>query len=217
MRGPRSRGMTAFRAGILALVVLGVFSYFGFSKANPFANPYQLEAMFDNANNLTSRSPVRIAGVDVGKVKKVERGPGALATVTMELEQRALPLHRDATVKIRPRIFLEGNFFIDLGPGTPSAPEMKDGGTIPLAQTAIPVQLDQVLTSLRRSNRRDLLDVVDGLGESLADGGASPSSLPNRRFGRVLISSTSSPPRSRRASLNHARRRGRSPSRAERT
>ena len=39
-------------------------------------------------------------------------------------------------MKIRPRIFLEGNFFVDLKPGTPSAPDVKDDGTIPVTQTS---------------------------------------------------------------------------------
>ena len=65
----------------------------------------------------------------------------------MGIRTRALPVHEDATLKVRPRLFLEGNFFVDLHPGTPSAPKLDDGGTIPLSQTATPVQLDQVLAS----------------------------------------------------------------------
>jgi phospholipid/cholesterol/gamma-HCH transport system substrate-binding protein len=165
----------------MAVTVAFVSVYLAFGGPNPFSDKYELKAIVQSGSELHSRTPVRIAGVDVGKVKKVERGPGSLATVTMELEQRAQPLHRDATIKIRPRIFLEGNFFIDLSPGTPSAEKLETGGTIPLAQTAIPVQLDQVLTSLRRSNRQDLLDTVQGLGDALGSGGAEAlnASLPD--------------------------------------
>src|SRR5215203_624593 len=104
----RSNGMSPFRAGVLALVVLGLFAYFGFSKANPFANPYEFEAVFNDVNNLKPKSPVRIAGVDVGKVVKVEPvedGRGA-AQVTMQVNDKGLPIKEDAEVKIRPRIFL---------------------------------------------------------------------------------------------------------------
>src|SRR5215210_872632 len=107
----RSNGMSPFRAGILALVVVCLFTYFGFSKANPFAHPYEFKAVFNDVNNLKPNSPVRIAGVEVGKVKKVEPvtdggdGDGA-AQVTMELKDDALPLKQDAELKIRPRIFL---------------------------------------------------------------------------------------------------------------
>ena len=96
--------------------------YFGFTKSNPFANPYEFKAVFNDVNNLKPKSPVRIAGVEVGKVKKVEpveSGKGA-AEVTMEMQDKGLPIKKDAELKIRPRIFLEGNFFVDIQPGSPS-------------------------------------------------------------------------------------------------
>ena len=170
LRGPEK--VTAFGAGLMAVTVAFVSVWLAFGGPHPLDQPYQLKAVVESGSELHSRTPVRIAGVEVGKVKKVERGPGSLATVTMEIEQRGLPIHRDATLKVRPRIFLEGNFFVDVSPGTPSAPEMKDGGTIPIAQTAMPVQLDQVLSSLRSSNRRDLLETVKNLAAALDGGGA---------------------------------------------
>jgi phospholipid/cholesterol/gamma-HCH transport system substrate-binding protein len=167
--------MSPLRAGILALVLLAVFSYFGFTKANPFANPYELEAVFRTANNLKPNSPVRIAGVDVGKVKSVEpvdRATGG-ARVKMELEDKGLPIHEDAHLKIRPRIFLEGNFFVDIQPGSPSAPELEDGGTIPMNQTAAPVQFGDLLTALQSDTREDLKTFLDEYGaKGLGNGGA---------------------------------------------
>ena len=40
-RDPRSSGMSRVTAGLIALVVIAVFSYFGFTKSNPFADPVQ--------------------------------------------------------------------------------------------------------------------------------------------------------------------------------
>ena len=143
----RSR-VTPLKAGVLALVLIGLFAYFGFSNANPFSNPYELKAVVDDARNLQQRSTVRIAGVDVGKVTKVEaiQESEPAARVTMELEEDALPLREDAELRVRPRIFLEGNYFVDLQPGTPGAKERKSGSTIPPAQTAAPVQFGQLLS-----------------------------------------------------------------------
>ena len=170
----RSNGMSPFRAGILALVIVGLFAYFGFTKANPFANPYEFKAAFNDVNNLKPKSPVRIAGVEVGKVKKVEPvtdGEGA-AIVTMELKDKALPIHDDAELKIRPRIFLEGNFFVDLQPGSPSADELEDGETIPITQTAAPVQFGDVLTALQTDTRADLQTFLREYSKGLDEGGA---------------------------------------------
>jgi phospholipid/cholesterol/gamma-HCH transport system substrate-binding protein len=167
--------MSPLRAGILALVVLGVLSYFGFSKANPFANPYEFEAVFQTANNLKPNSPVRIAGVDVGKVKSVEAVDAATggARVKMEVQDKGLPLHEDAELKIRPRIFLEGNFFVDVQPGSPSSDELEDGGTIPMTQTAAPVQFGDLLSALQTDTREDLQTFLDEYAaKGLANGGA---------------------------------------------
>ena len=71
----------------------------------------------------------------------------------MEIEPRGLPIHADATVKIRPRLFLEGNWFVELQPGSPSAKTVSSGYTIPVTQTADPVQLDQVLDALNTDTR----------------------------------------------------------------
>ena len=69
---------------------------------------------------------MRIAGVNVGKVKSIKPQEGTdQALVSMEINDAGLPIHEDATAKIRPRIFLEGNFFVDLKPGTPSAPKLE--------------------------------------------------------------------------------------------
>ena len=170
----RSNGMSPFRAGVLALVLVGLFTYFGFTKANPFANPYEFKAVFNDVNNLKPKSPVRIAGVEVGKVLKVEPvtdGKGA-AEVTMEVEDKGLPIKEDAELKIRPRIFLEGNFFVDLEPGSPSAKELDDGGTIPVTQTAAPVQWGDLLTALQSDTRADLQTFLREYSKGLDKGGA---------------------------------------------
>ena len=67
----------------------------------------------------------------------------------MKLEDEALPIHEDAEIKARERIFLEGNLFLDIKPGSPSADTIDDGDTIPASQTSAPVQLDQVLGTLQ--------------------------------------------------------------------
>src|SRR5205085_8105400 len=114
-----------FGVGLITLVVLGVVTWLGFTKDNPFHEKFQVKAAFQTVNDLKPKSLVRIGGVNVGKVKSIEQvrdGGRWGAVVTMELDPKALPLHRDATFKVRPRIFLEGNYFVDVEPGSPTAP-----------------------------------------------------------------------------------------------
>jgi phospholipid/cholesterol/gamma-HCH transport system substrate-binding protein len=160
--------------GLIALIVVAVAVYLGFTKSIPFLPHYEVKAAFASANDLKPGSPVRIAGVEVGKVMSVQPlhqgGEGAL--VTMRINKNGRPVHSDATAKIRPRIFLEGNFFVDLTAGSPSAPEMHDGDTIPVNQTATPVQLDQVLTSLQSDTRADLKTLLKEYATALDGKGA---------------------------------------------
>jgi phospholipid/cholesterol/gamma-HCH transport system substrate-binding protein len=157
--------------GLAAVVVIVIVTYTAFGGRYPWQKDYELKAVVASGLELQSRSPVRIAGVEVGKVKKVERGPGNTAIVTMAIKEPGLPIHEDATVKIRPRIFLEGNFFIDLRPGTPQSPIAKSGYTVPLAQTAAPVQLDEVLVGLQQDTREQLTRFVHGLSVTVDKGG----------------------------------------------
>ncbi len=159
-RGSRVR----FALVLLLIVIVGV--YFGFTKHLPFKHGYQLKAQFNSAVNIHSKSPVRIAGVDVGKVTSIQR-EGNTGLVTMEIENKGLPIHEDASVKIRPRIFLEGNWFVELQPGSPSSKAVSSGYTIPIAQTADPVQLDQVLDALNTDTRANLQKFLIYYGEGL--------------------------------------------------
>jgi virulence factor Mce-like protein len=154
--------------GLIALAIVLVGTFLGFTKDIPFTQGFRVQAVFESANSLRANSPVRIAGVNVGKVKKVEAKEGTdQAVVTMEIQKAGLPIHEDATAKIRPRIFLEGNFFVDLRPGTAASPKLENGDVIKVTQTATPVQLDEVLTSLQADTRQDLRDLLDGLAKGL--------------------------------------------------
>ena len=154
--GAEKTGMLPLKAGLIFVVLAIVVTYFAFSKANPFSQPYELYAVMDNANELKERSPVRIAGVEVGKVKSIKPHGDGKAKVKMEIDEKGLPIKEDATIKVRQRIFLEGNYFVDLQPGTPGAKERKSGSTIPPAQTASPVQFGQLLSALQSDTRQDL-------------------------------------------------------------
>jgi len=163
-------GPNAVLVGALVLAVAAIGTYFGFTKSVPFTHGFRVNAVVENATSIRANSPVRIAGVNVGKVTKVEHQPGAAASiVTMELQKKGLPIHKDASLKIRPRIFLEGNFFVDLKPGTPSTPTLADNDTIPITQTTAPVQFDQVLGALQQDTRRSLQTVLDEYGHALTD------------------------------------------------
>jgi phospholipid/cholesterol/gamma-HCH transport system substrate-binding protein len=174
MRPNQNKRFSNFQIGLIAIVLTFIAFYLAFTKTIPFASHgYQLKAVVQDAENIRAKSPVRISGVDVGEVSDVQHLTGAngdgqdAAVVTMDLKDTALPVRQDATLQLRPRLFLEGNLFVDLHPGSPSAPELHSGSVIPENQTSSSVQFDQVLTSLQAPVREDLQVFLKEFGGAL--------------------------------------------------
>jgi phospholipid/cholesterol/gamma-HCH transport system substrate-binding protein len=156
--------------GMALAVLLAV--YLSFHPSLPGVHGYRITALMRTANQLRNNSPVRIAGVDVGRVSGIDKGPGNLTAVTLDIQDRGLPLHRDATIRVRPRLFLEGGYYVDLSPGTPTAPQLASGGTLGPAQTTAPVQLDQLLSTFDAPVRAQLRDSLKTTAQGLSGGGA---------------------------------------------
>jgi ABC-type transporter Mla subunit MlaD len=161
--------VSSFAAGIIGLVVVAAACYLIFGGGLPFqGSPFVLKAVFTSQTQLHIPSPVRIAGVDVGEVTSVSHIQGSDAgLVTMDINKNGLPIHADATAAIRSRIFLEGNFYVDLAPGTPNAPILSSGATLPAPNTSGPVQLDRVLAALTSNARTNLQTLLQGIGATL--------------------------------------------------
>jgi phospholipid/cholesterol/gamma-HCH transport system substrate-binding protein len=184
-KGKRRKGLSKVQAGLLGAIIIVIGTYLAYTKfANPFASKFTVHALFSSANGLRPDSFVRIAGVNVGTVTNVAPVASCkvngttekacqVSDVTMEIEDVGLPLHSDATFAIRPRIFLEGNFFVDVSPGTPEAPPVKSGHTFPITQGTEPVQVDQVLTSLQADTRQNLQILLRQFGVAVKKGGPS--------------------------------------------
>ena len=162
-------GLSFAKTGVLALILILILSYFAYTKELPWADEgYTATATFEDPLTLRETAPVRIAGVNVGEVTSVVPD-GEAAKVTFTVDEDGLPLNEDATITIRPRLFLEGNYFLDLRPGSPTAEDLPDGGDIPSSQTAVAVKLDEVLTALQAPDRENLQRLLRGYGGALAD------------------------------------------------
>ncbi len=152
---------------IIFILIFTIGPYLAFTKHIPFTSyGFEVRATFANSANIANNSPVRIAGVNVGKVVSSERD-GNDTTVTFTVDGSGQPLYEDAFATVRPRIFLEGNFFIELSPGTPGAAKLSSGDTIPVSQTATAVQIDEVLSALQSPVRADLSHLLESYGNAL--------------------------------------------------
>lgn len=157
---------------IVGLLSCAALVYWVYAKRVPFVEGYRVEAVVATSNQLKQGAPVRVAGVQVGEVVELRSGPGHRATIVMELDEDGRPVHRDATLRIRPRLFLEGGYYVDLKPGSPSGPELADGATLPQSQTAVPVSFGQVLSGLDADLRRAFTEGLGELSVGLDGGGA---------------------------------------------
>ncbi len=152
---------------VIFILVFTIGPYLAFTGHVPFTSyGYELKATFANSANVALNSPVRIAGVDVGKVVSTSRD-GNATTVTFTVDGSGQPIHDDAFAAIRPRIFLEGNFFVELDPGSPSAADLDSGDTIPVSRTSTAVQFDEVLSVLQSPVRADLGRLLESYGTAL--------------------------------------------------
>ena len=182
------RGMSRVRAGLLAAGGVVLVVWLAFLGPPSPSDEFELRAVFRDVGGIDARSPVRIAGVEVGEAARVESlGDGARASVvTMRIDDTALPLHRDARLKVRPRLFLEGNVFVELRPGTPSVPRLEDGQTLPASQTSAPVRLGDVLSAFPAPTRTSLRHLLQGYGAALFGGPAPGEDSDQQRSVRGL-------------------------------
>ena len=142
-----------------------------------FANhPYTVTAYFLSAEGLTQENDVVINGARVGKVVSVgiapDDGPNqGGARVVMEIGGGSAPLHRGARATIRSKGLL-GNPFVELTAGPSSGEVIASGGTLPLQDTASPVDLDQVMDLFDPQTRARIQTLTRESGTALQDRGS---------------------------------------------
>ncbi len=143
--------MVAFTASCIGLLL---FLWISFGGSLPFAaQGYRLNAEFSDAVQLGSQSDVRISGVNVGKVVSVslDRHTG-LTKAVVQIDHQYAPRPADTRAVLRAKSLL-GETYIELTPGSASAPKLPDGATLPRAQISPTVQLDQILSTFDPATR----------------------------------------------------------------
>jgi virulence factor Mce-like protein len=142
---------------VFALSCFGIlmFLWLTFGGSVPLRpEGYRFSAAVPEAATLPVEADVRLAGVNVGKVKKKELEPRAQRTlVEIELEPEFAPVQRDARLVLRQKTLL-GEAYLELAPGRPDAEKLPDGGRLADAQVEQTVQLDEIFSSFDEPTRR---------------------------------------------------------------
>ncbi|MFH1258599.1 MAG: MlaD family protein [Elusimicrobiota bacterium] len=133
-------GIIVFMFGI---VVLGDFH---------FQRRYKVHILFDDIAGLPDKAPVKIAGVEVGKVKEINLQNNK-AKVTVWINNK-IKIHEDTRASIIATGII-GTKYLEMTLGSPDLPLLKDGDTIvginPLSLDKIIAQVAEGFSSLIES------------------------------------------------------------------
>ena len=154
-------------------LLMAVFSQYRFEKANTY------NAVFVNVSGLRESNFVRIAGVEVGKVKKVAVQPDSTVRVEFSADESVLLTEGSRAVVRYDDLF--GGRFLELDEGAGGIKKLDSGGTIPLSRTQPALDLDALVGGLRplfRSLNPDQVNALSGqLIQALQGQGATIGSV----------------------------------------
>ncbi len=132
----------------------------------PFEDQYPYIAKFSSAVGLKVGDPVRIAGVNAGKVKKISIEDSQVRVDFFV--NREDSVREDSLAQIRQTSML-GGVFLGLDFGTPESPLLPPGS---LVRTENPTNLDQLITNIDRNQDRVLRplgDIIENSREPLTE------------------------------------------------
>jgi len=165
---------------VLLVVAVGVAAYILPHERLrfPFIQEPQmkLKAEFATAQAVTpgQGQTVRVAGVKIGDLSKVDLKDGrAVVTLAIDPKYKHL-IHTDATALLRPKTGLKDMFVeVQPHPGGPSsrAPVAKEGWTMPVANTLPDINPDEIFSALDGDTRDYLRLLINGAGRGLAGRG----------------------------------------------
>ncbi len=156
----------------LSCVGLLIFLWVSFGGSVPLApQGYRFNVEFDQAVQLADQADVRIAGVSVGTVvsKSLDRKTG-LTKAVIQIDHQYAPRPIDTRAILRAKTLL-GETYVQLSPGSQSAPKLPDGGTLPVAQVEPTVQLDQILSTFDPVTRHAFQVWLQQGGQALTNRG----------------------------------------------
>lgn len=138
-------------------VVFAVFAQYRFEKANTY------NAVFANVSGLRENNFVRIAGVEVGKVKKVAVQPDSTVRVQFTADESVVLTEGSRAVVRYDDLF--GGRFLLLEEGAGGVKRLGAGATIPLGRTQPALDLDALIGGLRpvfRALNPDQINTISG-------------------------------------------------------
>ena len=143
-QAPRPLQIVAMVAFVMSCVGVLLYLWLSFGGVIPLKSQgYQFKVRFQEATQLAEQADVRISGVPVGKVVKIDLGPGNTTEATLEMRSRYAPVPKDARAMLRQKSLL-GETYVDLTTGNEATGTIPDGGILAKARVAPTVVLDEI-------------------------------------------------------------------------
>jgi ABC-type transporter Mla subunit MlaD len=195
-RAPSTTQLLVITGFALSCFGILLFLWVTFGGPTPFrAKSYELKVPFNEATQLAEQSDVRISGVNVGKVQSIDLAPnGKQALATVAIDDQYGPLPKSTRAILRTKTLL-GETYIELTPGSRKGPELEDGATLPEANVAESVQLDEIFRTFDPETKAAFQEwmqesavAINGQGQSLsyAFGSLEPTFTELDRLFRIL-------------------------------
>ena len=157
------------------VALVGVFLAYNANSGLPFVPTRELKVDIANGSALVAGNDVREGGYLVGLIsdlKPVTLESGqAGAQLTLKLDKAYGNVPVDSTISIQPRSVL-GLKYLDLHKGA-SHRYFADGATLPVTQTNVPVQFDDVFKIFNKPTRGAIQTNLVGFGDTLASRGSA--------------------------------------------
>lgn len=182
MRNSRAAAAIVGLVAIAAVVAVYILDHQRLRFPIVEDGPYRLQAEVSDAAGVMpgQGQTVRVAGVRIGDIAKVELRRGR-ALVSLDIDQRYRNVIRtDARALLRPKTALK-DMFLEVMPGTRGAPVAREGWTMPVGNTLPDIDPDEVFAGLDADTRAYLQLLLQGAGEGL-DGRAAQLGDLMRRF-----------------------------------
>ncbi|MGB8391041.1 MCE family protein, partial [Mycobacterium sp.] len=130
--------------GLALLLIAGIFVEVRLTGATSHT---RVTAYFDNTNGLFPGDEVRILGVSVGKIDKIEPQPQRVKVEFWFDDQYKVPADADAVI-LSPSLVTARA--IQLTPAYTHGPTMQNNAVIPQNRTAVPVEWDDFRAQLQK-------------------------------------------------------------------
>lgn len=165
------RQLGAGQVGLIGLLVFVVLVIYAFGW-RPWRSGYKVRVSAPSTFLVRVDDPVRVAGLDVGKVESVEGDGTANPTIGLRITDNSFVIREDARLRVRPRMFFEGAYYLDLNPGTPASPSLGKN-TLVASQVSGPVQADQLNSALPKDIRDRAAEMLEQSKIAFSDGDPS--------------------------------------------